>query len=118
MCYKQSSTPSPKTHTHLWHCWHEVAAGRLELVDDGVGWHGSHASDALHILVGQVGFAFLLALGQGHIEGFGAHNAPIHLSHRLGGLLRGGETHKTEPLGTALLQHDLHIDTSDSHMVL
>ena len=101
------------TYPNLGHGGHEVATGGLELVDDGVGRQGPHAGDALHVLVGEVGLALLFALGQGHIEGLGAHDAAVHLGHGLGGLLRGGEADEAEPLGAALLQHDLkHQDAS------
>lgn len=92
---------------YLWHSWHEVAAGGLELIDDSVSRHGSHSSDALHVLVGQVGFALLLALGESHVEGLGAHDASVHLGHGLGGLLRGREANEAEALGAALLEHHL-----------
>lgn len=95
------------TETYLWHSWHEVATGRLELVDDGIGWHRPHAGDALHVLIGEVGLALLLALGQGHVEGFGAHDAAVHLCHGFSGLLRGGEADESEALGASFLQHHL-----------
>lgn len=95
--------------SHLWHSWHEVATGGLELIDDGVSWHGSHAGDTLHVLVGQVGFALLFALSKSNIEGFGANDSSVHLSHSLGGLLGGGEADKAEALGATLLQHHLKI---------
>ena len=100
------------TYPNLGHSGHEVTTGGLELVDDGVGGQGPHAGDALHVLVGEVGLALLFALGQGHVEGLGAHDAPVHLRHSLGGLLRRGEADEAESLGAALLQHDLkHRDT-------
>ena len=95
------------TEAHLGHGWHEVATGRLELVDDGIGRHGPHASDALHVLIGEVGLALLLALGQSHVEGLGAHDAAVHLRHGLGGLLWGGEADEAEALGASLLEHHL-----------
>lgn len=92
---------------YLWHSWHEVAASGLELIDDSVSRHGSHSSDALHVLVGKVGFALLFALGESHVEGLGADDASVHLSHGLGGLFGGREADEAETLGATLLEHHL-----------
>lgn len=92
---------------YLWHSRHEVAASGLELIDDSVSWHGSHSSDALHVLVGEVGFALLFALGESHVEGLGADDASVHLSHGLGGLFGGREADEAETLGATLLEHHL-----------
>lgn len=89
--------------SYLWHSGHEVATGGLELINDGIGGHGSHAGDALHVLVGEVGFALLFALGKSHIEGLRANDTPVHLGHGFGGLLGGGEADKPKALGAALL---------------
>lgn len=86
---------------------HEVAAGGLELIDDGIGRHGSHASDTLHVLVGEMGFALFFPLSESDVEGLRADDAAVHLSHGLGGLLGGGEADKSEALRATLLQHDL-----------
>ena len=112
MCRQQ---PSPTTiflqfwtiWSHLWHCWHEVSAGGLELIDDGISGHGSHACNTLHVLVGEVGLALLFALSQSHVERFGANDPAVHLGHSLGGFFRGGEANKAEAFGAALLQHHL-----------
>lgn len=93
--------------SHLWDSWHEIAAGGLELVDDGIGWHGSHASDTLHVLVGEVGFALFFPLSEGYVEGLGANDTTVHLCHGFGGLLRRGEADEPEALRASLLQHDL-----------
>lgn len=88
---------------YLRHSWHEVATGGLELINNSISRHGSHSSDTLHILVGEVGLALLFALGESHVEGFGADDASVHLSHGFGGLLRGGEADKAKTFGATLL---------------
>lgn len=93
---------------HLGHGRHEIAASSgLELVDDGVGRQGPHASDALHVLVGEVSLPLLLPLGQSHIEGLGAHDAPVHLCHSFGGLLWRGKADKAKPFAPSIFQHHL-----------
>lgn len=61
-----------KTYTssaYLGHGRHEIApSSRLELVNDCVGRQGSHPSDALHVLVGQMGLSLLFPLGKCHIQ--------------------------------------------------
>lgn len=104
--------------SHLRHGWHEVATGGLELVDDGVSRHGPHAGNALHVLVGEVGLALLFALGESHVERFGADDASVHLRHRLGGLFGGGEADKAEALGATLLQHHLRWRPTINHNVV
>lgn len=93
--------------SYLWDSWHEIATGGLELIDDGISRHGSHASDALHVLVGEVGLALFFSLSESYVEGLRADDTTVHLSHGFGGLLRRGEADKAEALRATLLQHDL-----------
>lgn len=92
----------------LRHGCHEVARGRSRLVgiNDWV-WHCPHAGHALHVLVGQVGLAFLFALGQGHVQWLSGHDAPIHFCNRFSGLLWGREADEAEAFAAATFHHDL-----------
>lgn len=106
------TTPHPpKTivrRTHLGHSRHEIPSGsRLELANNGVRRQSSHASDALQVLVGEVGLALLLPLGQGHIQRLGSHNAPIHLSYGFGGFFWRGEADEAEAFASTIFQHHL-----------
>ena len=98
--------------SHLGDGGHEVARGRgwLVGVEHGVG-DCADSGHPLHVLVGEVGLALLLALGQSHIQRLGGHDAPVHLSDGLGGLLRGGEAHKAKALAAATFHHHLGGET-------
>jgi hypothetical protein len=56
---------------------------------------------ALHVLRHQVHLAFVLALGQRHVQWLGADDTIVHLSDRLGGLLGRREAHETKALAAA-----------------
>lgn len=79
------------------------AGGRLAVVHGGTGGHagGRHAvghaghaaagDGALRKLSLEAHSAVLLALREGDVEGLGARHLAVHLGHRAGSLVRGGE---------------------------
>ena len=72
--------------SYLWHS-RDIVAGLLVRVNDGA-WHGPDGGQSLQVLVGEDGFALLLALSQCNVQRLGCNNTPVHLSYRFGCFFR------------------------------
>lgn len=69
--------------------------------------HGPQGGEALHVLVGEDGFALLPPLSQRHVQRFGRHNPAVHLCHGFCRLLWRRETDKTEASALGSVCHHL-----------